>query len=393
MAIKMKNRIKIYPYDFVGFLICFKLPDMKTKIIFRNAMVTMFAILLSGILVFGQGKKIMIPAYDTSGLYVVSLKNGDVVIGKVAAAGPDLMVFKSKDSTYSFIRNNIVFFEKYTSQGKLIDIYKYDINNEENPNTITQRYFFSPTAYNLKQFKFECNIYLLYLQTIGFGITDHLSIEGGFNLIAYSFLVMFPDELYKNLGSLYNISIKYSQPLSKMITIAGGINYSDITDVFYKNDLINNSFNASNNMIGLYSILTVGNRKNNISITSNWHYDMYKFSGKPLLAVGGCAKLFKRTSLMAEFFATPNDYVYKSTNQHTGYSTYFDYGIRIFYPQASLDIGWINFSECMHNQKDRLSGAPYKLGVPYLGLNIKFGTSKGEAAKIKHEWIKDDIYE
>ncbi|MHA6249122.1 hypothetical protein ACXYMU_14370 [Pontibacter sp. CAU 1760] len=200
----------------------------------------------------------------------------------------------------------------------------------ENPNAT--RYFYSPSAFSLKEGEFYYQNTYLVLNSINIGITDRLTIGAGFELIS-----TFSGE------PIYFITPKYTFPISDKWNAGAGILYVNA---------------AMEDFSGLgvgYGIVTYGNLDDNITFGTGFGYVDGEASGKPVFTLSGMKRTGRNTAFVSENWLVPID----------GYQGIYSYGIRFMGEKMTVDLAFLNNPDIA---RDVLF-----IGIPYVDFVVKFG--------------------
>jgi len=173
------------------------------------------------------------------------------------------------------------------------------------PNPIPSDYFISKSAFNLKKGESIYNNTLLSFNSVTYGLTDNISLNGGI------FLPL----------PFFNVGAKGSFRLMKNIRLGGGITY------------INNivQLNTFKGMGLSYVNTTIGNEDNNLTV--NYGYGFYggKLGSNPLIILSGTTRISKKISLITENWLIPHNGNYRK-NIYSG-------GIRLINRNTSWNFG------------------------------------------------------
>lgn len=196
------------------------------------------------------------------------------------------------------------------------------------PNPNETRYYFGPTAYNLKKGEgYYQNSYVL-LNMFNYGITDYFSIGGGFEFVStftgYPTLFLTP-----KVG--FPITPKWSAGAGIMAGIAGGEVWAGIG----------------------YGIVTYGNHEHNASLGLGYGVADGETTQRPVITFSGMTRIGRKVSLVSE-----NWFAYVDGR----YNGIVSYGIRLFGPKMSFDIALLNNGEI---------ASEIIVGVPYIDFVIK----------------------
>jgi hypothetical protein len=212
---------------------------------------------------------------------------------------------------------------------------KSQIHNGEYwfPNPNDSRYFFAPSAFNLKKGEgYFQNIYL-FINSFNYGITDNFSMGIGFEF----FSTFVSDGV---LDPIYFLTPKYSMQVSNNVRVGVGVLYGKLTD-----DI--GGFGVG------YGLVTYGNPEHNATLGLGFGIFDGKFSTEPVITFSGMTRISRKMSLVTENWFFPAD-----VNRGI-----ISYGIRFFGETMSVDLALIN--------NDEFSGV-FSGGIPYVDFVVKF---------------------
>ncbi len=197
-----------------------------------------------------------------------------------------------------------------------------------NPNDT--RYFFGTSAKTLKKGEgYYQNINVLF-NAVNVGITDNISIGGGFEFIS-TVIVQEP---------LWFLTPKVGFPISEKISIGGGLLIGGI---------------GSNGAGGLgYGVFTYGSADSNFSIGLGYGFN----SSRPTLVASGMHRVNNRISLVTENYFVPTS----PSEVSSGLGIFGIQGIRIMGEKNSFDIGIMVIPEIVE----------YIPALPYLSYVATF---------------------
>lgn len=226
----------------------------------------------------------------------------------------------------------------------------------ENPHPT--RYFFSPSAYQLKKGeRYYQNAYLV-MNSFNFGISDHFSFGFGVDILTSS------AALSGNLDALpiFFITPKWGFEVNKNIHLGLGA-FAGSNAGIAEDD---------SEFFGLgYGLFTYGNKENNFTIAVGEGKFIGKFDGRPTVTLSGMYRIGSKTSLVTENWFVPfiyKDYQYNANWDYTiietpKYLSLISYGLRYFDRNFSADFGFVN-------NKDIVK--VFFIGIPYVDIVIKF---------------------
>jgi len=211
----------------------------------------------------------------------------------------------------------------------------------ENPHSIL--YYSSPSAFNMNKGEFYYQNQYLFINSLYYGISDHISIGAGIEL----------------LSTIINMSEGNFEPSG---FISGQIGYK-ISDNFHIGAVATltgmsglTSSNSDNSFI-LCAVGTIGSNDNNFTVGIGESMYGGHFSKLPYLSLSGTLRLANGFSLITDN-AINSDYFSSGNHLNGTYS----YGFRFFGEKVAFDLGLLNNAEL-----SRI----IIIGVPYLGLGLK----------------------
>ncbi|MBX0334643.1 hypothetical protein K3G39_15485 [Pontibacter sp. HSC-14F20] len=201
----------------------------------------------------------------------------------------------------------------------------------ENPNAT--RYLFSPSAFSLKKGEaYYQNTYLL-LNSINIGVTDNITIGGGFELIS----------TFSGTPAFY-ITPKATFEVNDKWRAGGGLLYMNVIG-------LDEGFSG----LGIgYGIVTYGNTDDNVTLGMGYGFVDDEFSKRPVLNLSGMKRISRRVGLVSENWLVPSD----------GYYGLISYGVRFMGERLTVDLAFINNGDIAES---------ILIGVPYVDFVIKFG--------------------
>lgn len=264
--------------------------------------------------------------FNTANTYRIFLEDGSVVVGEFVAKTTDLLVLSSSSiprieiPIANIIRVEVVAPENLKHRGE----YWF-------PNPNPTRYLFSPTAFNLKKGQgYYQNSYLVF-NSINYGLTDFISLGGGFELTS----MFSPD-----VTPLVFLSPKIGTTIRPDLHAGGGLLFVQVEDY---------SFGI------LYGTGTYGNEDQNLTTSMGWGFFEGEFSARPIITVSGIKRVRRNLSLLSENWFTPKS--------DTGYYRFFSYGVRFFGEKMAVDLAFINNADIIE---------VIRIGIPYVDFVIKF---------------------
>ncbi len=198
------------------------------------------------------------------------------------------------------------------------------------PNPNATRYFFSPSAFNLRAGEGYYQNSYLFFNSINYGVTDFFSIGGGLEIIS-----TFTGE------PIYFLTPKIGFELADNFNIGGGI-------------LLLGAAGEAN--LGItYGTATYGNRNDNATLGLGWGFIDGDFSSRPTITLSGMKRVKRKFSLVTENWLIP---IFDDS-----YYNIYSYGMRFFSEKIAVDLGFINNSDIAEG---------ITIGIPYVDFVVKF---------------------
>ncbi len=273
-----------------------------------------------------------------TGKYQLKMKNNNVFYGELAGFTPGEIKLKTETSGI------ITLYLALVDDIKPIEDQNLKQGTYWMPNPNATRYFFAPTAFNLKKGDgYYQNAYLL-ANSLNYGITDNFSFGGLVVIPAFALITPkfgFTVTPYFHLGAGFMGGVILGPALAGLA----------------------------------YGVSTLGNIENNITLGIGYYGFQQigdnaeeSFSSRnPVITLNGMLRTGKKYALVTENWAVPyNETEYKLSGEEIELYKYyyvFTYGFRIMREKLTFDIALIN-------NKDIFELVP--IGLPYLDLVYKF---------------------
>lgn len=191
------------------------------------------------------------------------------------------------------------------------------------------RLFFSPTARSLKHLQGYFSVYQLFFPSFGLGLYDVVTLNGGISILPGA------------KQQLYYLASKVRVVHFKQLDLAAGILYTNVT-----------GGEASGAGIA-FGVATYGTEDYALTAGLGWGYAEKEFSDRPVLVLGGEARISKNLKILTENWLLPG----ADTKVLT-------FGIRFFGRQLAADLGFI------YPTGSEMSGFPF---IPWVGFAYNFG--------------------
>lgn len=235
---------------------------------------------------------------------IVTMQNGVEYKGKIIAKNDKIIVLATVNGKIDLIATNVKTIEEEKYQGK----YSYD-------NPTPSKYFLGGSAIPLKKGKGHYNNSLLILNSVNYGISDHVSIGGGLEFIS----------LFQGYP-IWFVNSKVGFQVSEKVHLGGGVAVLGFLGEGY-------------GALG-YGMTTFGNTEKNISIgvgyTFGENIDDNSDNNTPLFMISGIYRITRIVALMSENLIVSDD---SGEVFHTGV-----HGVRLLSRRHSFDIGLMSSS-------------------------------------------------
>jgi hypothetical protein len=191
---------------------------------------------------------------------------------------------------------------------------------------LASRYFFSPSAINMRKGDGYYQNTWFSLQSFNYAITNNITIGGGFEL--FSLLLGHP---------LFFFTPKIGFDLSRNVHAGAGYMLMGVLTP------------GSKNINLVYGNFTLGNADLNMSMNAGTSLD---YPGKPLLTLSGFVRAGTRIGFMTENWLIPTDTYY----------TLYSFGVRVIGRRSAFDFGLVTNPDI----------ATFIPGIPFLSYSLKF---------------------
>lgn len=304
------------------------------KRIVKLILITVFCFLLKADFSIAQehGWKNMKP--DSLEFYRLELNDGTEMIGNIIGQDSTHVYLKTKYLTKVEISHeSIANLEVIPKENLKNGVYWF-----RNPHAT--RYFFAPSAFNLKKGEGYYQNTYLFLNSFNVGVTNHFSIGGG-----VEFISLFGSMAGGDFQPIFFITPKVSFEATKNFRYGFGVFYLNVPDLFEE----------GREGAGIsYAMGTYGNENRNITFGSGFSFTESGFDNNPVFTLCGMSRFTKRTAFVSE-----NWIIYDGKETVGLYS----YGFRFFGTKMAVDLGFIN---------NRDIADVLLLGIPYVDFTIKF---------------------
>ena len=226
---------------------------------------------------------------------VVKMKNGEEYKGIFIQKNENIIVLKTDNGEMNLIATNVA--------SIIEDKYKGNFRFENNHDT---RYFFGPSGIGIKRNKGYYQNLMLTSNFVNYGISDNISIGGGFEFISafYQFPIWF-------------VTPKISFEISENINAGVGVFFAGFS-----------TFGTS--ALG-YGVITLGESESNLSVGMGFGYMNDGLSKRPPIMISGMHRITNGVALLSENYLIPSS--------NGKFNLLGIEGIRILSPKSSFDLG------------------------------------------------------
>jgi len=263
-------------------------------------------------------------AQKAGNIVSVKIVEGNTIYGKLISSNDSIISLETAELGLLSIRRNRI---KKMRPAILRSDGSYWF---ESPNPT--RNLLAPTGFGLRKGAANYQNTMLFFHTINYGITDHISIAGGFELASLLF----------SSGPIPGIIIspKISTASDKSINVAAGVT------IFRHRD---NSLNATL----IYTATSFGDRDNNFTMGVSFGNIGGRWEKQPMITLSGMGRLSKKFSLVTE------NWVFLDTDISGGEILIFSFSGRYLAPSITVDFGlFLSFGN---------------VRGPWLGVALPFG--------------------
>lgn len=274
-----------------------------------------------------KAEKLVLPILpiDSTKTYQIELMDGTEFIGTVLS----LDSFALEIKTASIPRIQILL--ETVKRMKVIENKMVFNGATAFPNPNPTRYFFAPSAFNLKKGEgYYQNTYLL-LNSINYGITDHFSIGASLEIFStFSTLGM-------NWSPIWLITPKVGFEVVPNVNVGAGMLLAGM------------GFEGGFQLA--YGLVTYGNTENNVTVAVSTGWMDGEYMENPPITINGMFRMGRRNAFVTENWIIP------------GIGSLYSYGVRFFGSKISVDLGFLNNADIMEG---------ILIGIPYVDFVVKF---------------------
>ncbi len=207
------------------------------------------------------------------------------------------------------------------------------------PNAHTSRYLMAPSAIPLHKGEGYYQNADLLLNSAFYGITEHLSVGGGFELLS----------LFGAGDPIFYLSARYSGAVAEQVHVGGALFHLSIPG-----DLSDDSDKDRTGITAGTAMVTLGDRDANLTVGTGLAYYDGEISRHPVVTVSGMVRFSPRTAFVSENWLLPD--------QGDLYPV-FSYGLRFGGERMAVDVAFINNADIAE---------AIVIGVPFVDLVVKF---------------------
>ena len=229
----------------------------------------------------------------------VIMKNGDILRGSILSVADSTIVLSSQTAGPLTLRKSDILETKYFKEK--------NTGNRQVYINLASRYFFSPSAINMKKGDAYYQNTMLIINSFNYAVTDNFTLGGGVEII--SLLARKP---------IFFINPKLSYSVGKNMHVGAGVLYFDAS-------LISGNGNA-HFLLG-YGNFTYGNNDHNVTV--NLGSDL-EHGGSPMMTLCGFTRVGAKFGLLTEnWLLTSNiDYnIFSFGGRVIGRKNLFDFGL------------------------------------------------------------------
>ncbi len=289
---------------------------------FFTLLVTFFSIALTA-----SSEKLILPTLpiDSTKTYQIELVDGSEFIGTIISLDSALLQIKTASIP------KIQIFLETIKRMKVIENKMVFKGATAIPNPNPTRYFFAPSAFNLKKGeRYYQNTYLL-LNSINYGLSDHFSIGASLELIS-TFSTIGP-----GWSPIWLITPKVGYEVAKNVNVGAG--------------LLLAGFGFQGGFQLAYGLVTYGNTENNVTLAVSTGWADGDYLKNPPITLNGMFRIGRRNAFITENWIVPS------------IGNLYSYGVRFFGSKISVDLGFLNNKDIMD---------VIIIGIPYVDFVVKF---------------------
>lgn len=209
------------------------------------------------------------------------------------------------------------------------------------PNPHATRYLVGPSAIQMRKGEGYYQNTYLFLNSAAYGITNHVSVTGGFELLS---------TLGKNSnGPIYYLSARGGAQVVDKLHVGGMATYLSIPNWFADDsDGERGSFGA------VAGMATYGTADAQLTGGAGWGYSSSGLSQRPVLTFSALVRLSRGIALLSENWMFPVEQQYNGI---------YSYGLRFMGESVAVDLAFINNKDI---------GEWLVIGIPFIDFVVKF---------------------
>jgi hypothetical protein len=265
---------------------------------------------------------------DSLHIQIIETYDGMTLIGRITEIEDDEIIFESRGS-------KTVIDPRMVKELREVEVSRIKHGQYWFPNPNETRMLFAPTARCLKAGEGYFADYYIFFPMLSYGITDNISIGGGMSI--------FPLGDFFFEYNLFYLTPKVGVQISNTFALGGGALLVKLPSF--------DSDEAKPTVGLLYTVTTIGDADNNLTLGAGMGMVDLEVSGDPMLLVGGQTRVTRKFALVSENWIIPG------TDEPI-----VSYGMRFFGEKLSVDLGFIN----------ALGEDLLFPGIPYVDFVVKF---------------------
>ncbi|HJQ09423.1 MAG TPA: hypothetical protein VJ840_00150 [Gemmatimonadaceae bacterium] len=254
---------------------------------------------------------------DSAHLQIMTLADGSKVYGRIISVASDTVTFQTQAGSMQVAASHI-------REIKEIPLVQSRGGEYWFPNPNATRLFFAPTGQMLKKGEGYFSDYELFFPGVAYGVTDNVTIGGGFSLFPAA-----ADE------QVYYLTPKIGFSASDRVHLATGVLFAGTkggTGGIY------------------YGVATFGDSDGSVTVGGGYGFAGGKIESKPVGMIGGELRLAERVGIVSENYLLPI-----SEN-----NLLYSFGFRFLGEKLTTDLALVNVS------------GSHIIGVPYVDFVFKF---------------------
>lgn len=291
---------------------------------------------------------------DSTKTYFIELIDGTEIMGNILSSNSTTIVIK----TLSIPKLEIP--AENLKKIKLIENKVIFKGIESIPNPNPTRYFFVPSAFNLKKGEVYFQNTYLFINSLNVGFSNHFSLGAGIEILS-----TFGN--FDNWSPICFLAPKVGFKVAEMWHVGAGVLWANL------GQLVDwNSTSGNRSLFLGYGLLTYGTIENNLTFGMGSNWSKGNHTKNPTFTLNGMFRIGRKTAFITEnwLIAYSNNHsIYDySTYQYNEWNTneymaFVSYGVRFFGSKLSVDLGFINNADIVKT---------IFIGVPYADFVVKF---------------------